>query len=326
MNLRSLKHCLVILATASAVFAMPDEPGPATVCVARGEKILVPQGISAPKLLYPQGRVDFDVVEKLVDAAVANVTGLEKTEGWRALFKGSDRVGIMVEAGRYPVQLATVETVIDRLVNSGVDPSNIVVFGADERDLFMAGFNISRDEKSVRVLGAQSEGFRGGISRIVTDYCDAIINIGTLQLDPDIGFGGCLSNTLTCVPATRRMELRRQPTQLASVATNPALRQKTRLVLLEAYLPLLAMQDLNKTTWQYGGLLAGTDPVAVDVVGQQILHGCFASAKITPPQPAEYLRPAQARYRVGQSDPQQITVKVLGWTPEAYVGEVKSEK
>lgn len=321
MNLRSLLQCLAILVTATAVLALPDPPGPATVCVARAEKILVPQGISAPKLLYPQGRVDFDVVEKLVDAAVACVTGLERSEGWRSLFKGTDRVGIMVEAGRHPVQLATVETVIDRLVNSGVDPSKIVVFAGDERDLFTAGFNINRDDKNVRVLGAESEGFRGGVSRLVSDYCDVVVNIGSLQMDPDLGFAGCVSNALTCVPTARRLELRRQPTQLGSVAATPALRQKTKLVLLEAYLPLLAMEEQTKTTWPYGGLVAGTDPVAVDVVGQQILQGCFASAQMTPPKPVEYLKPAQARYRLGQSDPKQITAKVLGWTPDSYVGE-----
>lgn len=133
-----LRHLLAVTfalgIVAQAAPAMPDPPGPATVYVARAERILVPQGLSAPRLLYPLGRVDYDVVERLVDSAAAAVAGTSDGSAWRRLFSATSRIGIMVDAGRYPVQLATVETVIDRLVNSGVPPSAIVVFASDEAD------------------------------------------------------------------------------------------------------------------------------------------------------------------------------------------------
>jgi hypothetical protein len=323
MNLRTPQLiAILLLALTTAALAVPDSPGPATVCVARADHILVPPGISAPKVLYPQGRVDYDVVERLVDSVMECLTGKQKTDAWRAVFSGTDRVGIMVEVGRYPVQLATVETVIDRLVNAGINPSNIVVFSADERDLFLAGFNVSRDPKSVRVMGTEAEGFRGGATRIALDYCDALIDIGSLQVDPEIGFMGCLSNTLVCVPTPRRVELRRDPSLLGSAGALPVMHQKLRLNLLEAYLPLLDTVGKDKVTWQYGGLLAGTDPVAVDVVGRQVLQGCRNASKGAAwplPGAVDYLRPAQAQYNLGQSDRKLITIKMQGNQTDSFL-------
>lgn len=315
----------ICVAATTAAFAIPDPPGPATVHVLRSPTILIPQGISAPRVLYPQGRVDYDVVEKLVDAAVAAVTGKPAVVAWGELFESNDRVGILIDTNGYAVQTATVETVVDRLINTGISPGNIIVFSGDEGDLFMAGFNINRDEKSVRVLGTESEGFRGGFSRIVSDYCDAIINIAALEVDPEIGFTGCVANALACVPTVRRVELRGNADRIGSVAAMPVFRQRLRLNLLEAYLPLLDTvgqgKEKQKITWQYGGLIAGTDPVAVDVVGRQILEGCRQTSKGQPwplPQATDYLQPAQLKYRLGMSARQQITVKVEGHTQDAF--------
>lgn len=324
---RPLLPLMIVLVTATvAGFAAPASPGAATVYVARAPRILAPQGISAPKLLYPEGRVDYDVVAKLVDTAVGALTGAEKEEGWQKLFAGTDRVGIMIGAGDYPVQTATVETVVDRLINAGISPRNIIVFSGDERDLFVAGYNISRDDKTVRVLGTESEGFRGGFSRIVSDYCDALINISALEVDSELGFGGCVANALTCVPTVQRVELRGHPELIGSVPAMPVFRQKLRLNLLEAYLPLLDTIEQGKVkekiTWQYGGLIAGTDPVAVDLVGRQILQGCRQASKGQPwplPEATDYLQPAQGKYRLGTADRKQITVKVEGYTQDAFV-------
>jgi Domain of unknown function (DUF362) len=218
--------------------------------------------------------------------------------------------------------LATVETVIDRLVSAGLNPANIVVFGADEADMFNAGFNINHDGHTVRVLGSESEGFRGGISRIVSDYCDALINIATLRVDPELGFSGCVANTLVCVPMVQRVALRQDPRQVGSVAALPVVRQKLRLNLLEAYLPLLDQVGETKVTCQYRGLLAGADAVAVDEIGRQVLQAARNEAKGYPwplPQAADYLQAAQDRYRVGQADPKAITVKLVGPQQGSYL-------
>ena len=314
---------LLCCAVAAALgWAKPDPPGPATVHVVRSANILVPQGIFAPHILYPEGRVDFDVVERLVDRAMMELTGQPADVAWQEFFSPNDTVGLMIETARYPVQAATVEVIIDRLVGIGVSPAKIIVFSGDERDLFAAGYNINRGPAGVRVLGTESEGFRGGMSRIVTDYCDAIINLGTLRTDPELGMAGCVANALASVPNVKRVALRQDPATVAEVAAHPALRGKVRLNLLEAYLPLLEMVGQARTTWQYKGLLAGTDPVAVDTVGLQILQGCRRAHKGADwPLPAapDYLQAAQESYRLGQSRAASITAKLWGPDEDSFL-------
>ena len=197
-----------------------------------------------------------------------------------------------------------------------------MVFASDEADLFNAGFTVSHDDRSVRVIGTDAEGFRGGVSRVVSDYCDALISIATLRADPETGFAGCVANALCCVPNVQRVALRRTPEQLGEPAGLPAVRQKLKLNLLEAYLPLLDTQGANKITWQYKGLLAGVDPVAVDTVGRGILRACRDAQRGQPwplASDGDYLQVAQERYRLGQSDRTQIAVKLLGYEKDSYL-------
>lgn len=313
---------VLCLTCAAAAWTAPEPPGPATVHVVRSDTILVPQGIFAPRILYPEGRVDFDVIERMVDDLMRSVTGQGPNESWRQLFSPSDTIGIMIGTGAYPVQVATVEVLVDRLVKSGFAPQRIIVFGGDERELFSAGFSISRDPGGVRVLGTESEGYRGGISRIVSEYCDAIINVASLQADPQLGMAGCVANTLVAVPNVKRVAILQQPETLPAIAAHAAVRRKIKLNLLEAYLPLLEMADQTRTTWQYKGLLGGTDMVAVDTVGWRILQAgakaCKADGGPLAPEP-QYLRTAQETYQLGQAQEDRISVELSGSEQDSYL-------
>lgn len=306
----------------TAALAMPDPPGQAVVCVSRAERILVPQGLGAPRLLYPQGRVDINIIEQLLDNGLEGLVGVKGAAAWRHFVSPLDKVGLLVDVGDYPVLTSTVEILIDCLVGAGVQPDNIRVIGGDERDLFAAGFTIRREGRGVKVQGAASEGYRAGVSRLVTDYCDVLINVASLRVDAELGLAGCVANALSVVPHTERTRLRRDPLRLGSVGALPALRQKQRLCLLEAYLPGYEGAGKERQTWEYKGLLLSTDPVAVDVIGRQLLetHRSLVAGAPSPlsPEPA-YLTAAQRSFRLGQSDPALITVRLQGQEAESYL-------
>jgi hypothetical protein len=317
----------VVLAVTALVWqastgrAAPDPPGAAVVCVARGDHILMTPGVLAPHVLFPKGRVDFRVVEKLIGEAMKALTGKEGPAAWRQFVSPLDRVAIMVDVAKPPVQLATVEIIIDGLVGAGVSPDNICVFGDDEGNLFNAGFTIRRQGPGVRAYGAESEGYRGGISRIPAD-CQVLLNVATLRADPQLGLTGCVANCLACVPTVERLRLRGTPELVPSVAAHPALRPKLRLNFLEAYLPVMEAGGDDPPTYQYRGLIVGSDPVAVDTIGARILQGCRDAFKHEPwpltPEPA-YLRAAQKSFRLGQGDPAQITVELRGPEEGAFL-------
>jgi hypothetical protein len=321
MSAFRFSNVIILLYLGSVAFANPDLPGSASVHVVRAETILVPEGISAPRMLYPEGRVDFDVIEKLVDQGMQSLVGRSDAGAWQNFFAPNARIGIMIDAGKYPVQSATVEVIIDRLVGAGVLPTRIVVFGGDERELFAAGFNINREPSGVRVLGAESEGYRGGISRIVLEQCDVIITVAALRADPDLGMAGCVAGMLAAVPNVTRVAARVNPELLPAAVAHPVLRARTKLHILEAYLPLLEMRGQSKVTVQYKGLLMGADPVALDVIGRRILQRCRDAYKQAPwplPEAPDYLPLAQ-ECRLGQADPAKITVQLTGPEQDAFL-------
>jgi len=288
------------------------------VCVARAQSILLPESTFAPSWVYPEGKIDYFAVEGLLDQAMASLTGETTVTGaWSQLFRPNDRVGVQLDVGVLPVHQALIEAVIRRLTHAGVSPGNIIIYAGEESALFYAGFDLRQDSDGVRVMGTDAEGFRGGLSRIVLDYCTAIINLARLRVDPQIGVSGALANCLAAVPHVERQRLQRAPENLAAAAARPTLRRKTKLHILDALRPAYQASQPSEPpqTWLYRGVLVAYDPVALDAVGREILlekHQEANEGACQLESPVTYLQPASERYRLGQSDRAKITVVTSG--------------
>lgn len=304
-------HALRLLAlVAAAMIALPglapaaDAP---RVCVARAERILMPGHTLAPDFIYPQGKIDFDVVAGLLDQAMVSLTG-ERTgkEAWASRVTPLDRVGIMLDIEPMPVHRALLEAVTLRLISCGVPRENIIVFAAQESALFRAGFDLSEVPGRVRVMGADSEGYRKGMTRVVLDYCTAIINLSRLRMDARIGMSGAIANHLAAAPTVERLRLLSQPEELSAVAARGSLKLKTQLHIMDALRPGdLPVDGAETETWLYRGVLVSDDPVALDAVGREILLARLRESNpdavsLTPP--VVYLEPAATRYRLGVAD------------------------
>lgn len=307
---------LMLLALLGAGF--PAWCASARVCEARAENILLPEGPLAPAFIYPEGKLDYRVVEKLLDDALLALTGASTVrEAWAAHFSPTDRVGIQIDVGSPPVHNTLLEAVTLSLLACGVPQDNIVVYSGEESALFRAGFDLTPSPGRVRVLGADAAGYRKGISRIVLDHCSAIINLARLRADPRVGMCGALTNCLAVVPFEERERLFRTPHQLPSAAALAPLRMKTRLHVLDALRPALLSGEgsASPRTWTYGGVLLSTDPVAVDAVGREVL---LTKLREADPQlsdlapPVAYLAAAQKRYRLGVADLANIELIRLG--------------
>jgi len=312
-------------------WANPSAVPPATVLLSRTERILVPPGWNAPEMLYPRGRIDYGQVAHLLAAAIRPFTGCDDPlkNPWREIATPQDKVAIQVDLGRPPVATETINAIIDALVNSGVSPDNIIVYAGSEGDLFRAGISVNPKGRGIRTMGSESEGFRGGLSRIVLDYCTVIVNVARLRADKDLGMRGCVTNCLATVPHVDRIRLLAHPAELPRAAADPVVRRKTRLHVLEAYQPILedTGQDFPPV-WEYRGLLMSSDPVATDLIGLRILAAkqaatrSNAESEAAPAEAAlQYLEPAGSnRLRAGQSNPDKITLKIIGTTKDILVG------
>jgi len=308
---------LVVLVWALLVHCTSAHAG-ARVCVARAENIFMPDSLLAPPFIYPEGKLDYKVIEKLLDDAMVALSQAPNARAaWCSRFSPTDRVGIQLDVGALPVHKTLLEAVTLRLLACGVEPGNIIVYSGEETSLFRAGFDLSGAPGRVRVMGADAEGYRKGISRIVLDHCSAIINLARLRSDPRLGMFGVLANYVQSIPYEERERLLRTPEQLPSAAALAPLKTKTRLHLMDALRPGLGPGERPETTttWVYGGVMVSDDPVALDTIGHAVLLEKLreADASLTDlSPPVVYLEPAQNRYRLGVADPQNIELTRIG--------------
>ena len=118
------------------------------------------------------------------------------------MFSPGDLVVAAVSGGAD--SLVLLDVLVDRLVRAGVRPGNIIIWADSERSLFSAGISLRGDAGKVRVLGADSTGYRDGVSRILLDDCDLMINVARLRPDPRFGMCGAVANLLACLPPEDR--------------------------------------------------------------------------------------------------------------------------
>jgi len=292
-------------------------PGPATVGLARADHVYLPDSIFTPEFAYPEGKIDYGILKLLLHRAVTAWSGQQPNDFWTQNFLPNARVGLMIDVQDPPVPPIMVEAIIRQLVSARVKPENILIFAADERDLFAAGFSLDHDRPGVKAYGAASLGYRNGVSRILLDMCDKVINIAVLRPHSQLGMTGAVHNHLACAPVTVAKQVTADPKQLASVAARALTNQKVVLHFLVALHPFYAVPtDAHPhPRWEYAGLLLASDPVALDTVGLDILTTKRTEEGIEPAEPptaAQYLQAAFSEYHLGQADRDEITVVTIG--------------
>ena len=308
----------------SAAFSSPGPPLHPKVVVYRVRDFLMPLGPLTPSVFYPEGKVSEKAVRRALCGAIAQLGNGDAMQWCRAHFKPAERVGIQVDCSWPPVTMILVDVLVDELVKAGINPDQIYVFAGDERDIFRAGLLVRKQGDGVKVVGTASEGFRGGLSRVVLDYCDALINVSRLRADARIGLWGCVANHLACVDYPVRMAALKRPEELVKIAARPTVRLKMRLHILDALQPIYEPGKGGKQLpprWQYGGIIVSQDPVAADLVGWRLLEE-YRAEKYGEPRPLEpqpnYLL-AAPKYRLSVARYDHIRLVLAGWLEGALL-------
>ncbi len=300
-----------------------EAPARVPVGLARSDHLYLPGPVYAPPGVYPEGKLDWQVVDFLVRNSLA-AAGFSLP---LPLFQPADRVAVMIDAAPPAVALIMVEAFLEQLVAAGVAPERIFIFSAKESELFAAGFSLGADSGSpVRVYGADALGYRGGYSRLLLDQCDKVVNVARLRPNAQLGMTGALFNCLNAVDAPTRFGVLAEPENLGSVLVRYVLAGKLVLHFLDcthldyALAPLSAGGEEASAAparprWEYRGMLCSQDPVALDVVGARILEAKRAAVRGEPwplEPPPTYVAAAARRWKLGQCDPDLLAVKLLG--------------
>lgn len=230
--------------------------------------------------------IDTKILRKMLDQTVIHTTGEKNVkDAWMRIVRSEDLVGI---------------------VPSRIHPE---LFDVLEASLVDVG--IPKD----KIIDAQG---MPSFSKVET--CTALIALPALKAHLATGIGTVMKNYIM-FSGRPSWYHGQNSAKLGEIWHLPEVKGKTKLVLVNALLPLCdrGPQVNPRYRWAYKGLIAGTDPVAVEAVCLHILEEKRAVLKGRPwpiSPPAICLEAADKVYQLGTSKLEEIKIDLLGWEKE----------
>jgi uncharacterized protein (DUF362 family) len=314
----------------AAAGVLGDGMASAAQAGSRSRVIVVRDRSSISQSDSPGGRVDRRVVAEMLDRAIVRLTGVsDSTAAWKSLFRPDDVVGIKVNC-LFGVGACThpevAHAVADALVRAGVKPSNVIIWDRATGDLLKSGYKINRDGPGVRVLAndgvwedrpTRQGQFEGRLTRIITEQITALINVPVIKDHGIAGITAALKNHYGSFDNPGRHHGNHCDPYLADLNAIPAIRDKTRLVVLDALRPMAdGGPGLRRDSlWDFYSLVVSRDPVAVDYFAWKTIDERRAQTGLK--SLAESGREPKwiataARYGLGTDDPARMDIVRIG--------------
>lgn len=232
-------------------------------------------------------KVDEEKAFKAMTLALMKLLDIAKgTKAWRALFGPQDRVGIKVNTlsgRRLSTHPGLVRAIVKGLRTAGVSEKNILIWDRMTGELDRAGFHV-RTRGGVRCFGSDRVGYErtprivGSVgscfSRILTDFCTALVNVPVLKDHDLAGVTLGMKNFFGAIHNPNKYHDNGCSPYVADLNSHPLIRDKLRLIVCDGLIALCHGGPAYKRrwAWDYRGLLIGLDPVALDMVGAKIVE------------------------------------------------------
>jgi len=233
-------------------------------------------------------KVNISVLEKMLEQTLIKVTGQNNAkEAWLSLIKPDDMIGLVPTDHLNQTHDEVVSAVKSSLVDAGI-PRDRIVFA------------------------------QGGPRR--PKKCTALIALPALKAHWLTGIGTVLKNYImySGSPASYHGG---NSAKLGEIWNLPFVKGKTKLVLIDSLYPLCdkGPQPDPRYQWTYNGLVAGTDPVAVETVCLKVITEKRKAMRGEPwplSPPPLCVEAADKVYGLGTSKIEEIKVEHYGWEKE----------
>jgi hypothetical protein len=232
--------------------------------------------------------VDFKVFQQMLDQSMIKCTGEKNArDAWLSIIQPEDTVGLVTTGHLNPTHDELVYAVKIALLGIGVP------------------------QKKIKMA-------QGGSSK--ARACTALIALPALKAHWLTGIGTVLKHYImySDSPSSYHDE---NSAKLGEIWNLPHVKGKTKLILVDALYPLCdkGPQPDPRYKWAYSGLIAGTDPVAVETVCVKIITEKRKTIRGEPwplSPPPICVGAADKVYGLGTSRMEQIQIKHYGWEDE----------
>jgi uncharacterized protein (DUF362 family) len=273
----------------------------ASPAVARSKVVLVRH----PAVIDASGKVQGPLLQSILDTALTTFTGDSTAAGaWRRFVSPDDVVGLKLntlglqEIRRTELTLhysAIVDALAAGLRGAGVSDKNIVAWDRSEEEMSEAGLVIQKEPGRIRVIGCKAGRMDPGdyapatyavgsrssrVTTILSDLCSALINVPVPKTHARSLLTCALKNHYGTIdnPFEFHADGCSNP-GIAEVNAIPIIRKKQRLVVSDALLivPEAGARWTRRFIRPFGGVIVGTDSVAVDAVALKIIDDARAA-------------------------------------------------
>ncbi len=229
--------------------------------------------------------VDSAIVKKMLEQTLTGITGQKNAkDAWLSLVKPDDTIGLVPTDHLNPTHDEVTDAVKSSLVDAGIPKKRIIMAQGDP----------SMPKK-----------------------CTALIALPALKAHWLTGIGTVFKTYIMYSgnPSSYHEE---NSAKLGEIWNLPFVKGKTKLVLVDALYTLCdkGPQPDPRYKWAYNGLIAGTDPVAVETVSLQILNEKRKAMRGEPwplSPPPLCVEAADKMYKLGTSQMKEIKIEHFGW-------------
>ena len=232
--------------------------------------------------------VDSSILEKMLEQTLIKVTGQKNTkDAWLSLVKPNDVIGLVPTDHLNPTHDEIVDVVKRSLVDVGIPKDKIRLA-------------------------------QGGPSN--PEKCDSLIALPALKAHWLTGIGTVLKLYIMYSGSPSSYH-KSDSSKLGEIWNLPFVKGKTKLVLVDSLYPLCdkGPQPDPRYQWPYNGLIAGTDPVAVETVCLNIINEKRNTIRGEPwplSPPPICVEAADKVYGLGTSKMEEIKIEHYGWETE----------
>lgn len=243
------------------------------------------------KALGAGNEVNVQVLRQMLGQTVLHVTGTKsEKEAWRSLANPEEIVGLVPTSHLNPTHRELIEAVRAALIEAGIPQNHIRMATGGEDD---------------------------------AKACSALIALPALKAHWLTGIGTVLKNYILFSGQPSRYHDANN-SKLGEIWNMPHVKGKTRLVLVDALRPLCdkGPQPDPRYMWNYSGLIAGKDPVAVETVSLKIITEKRRALRGEPwplSPPPLCVVAADQKYGLGTSNLSEIRIDRLGWSQDSLV-------
>jgi hypothetical protein len=237
------------------------------------------------KAMDAANKVNTDVLKEMLEQTLIKFTG-QKTvkDSWLSLLKPTDKIGLVPTPHLNPTHDEVTDAVKGSLVDSGIPEANITLA-------------------------------QGGPDK--PKACTALIALPALKAHWLTGLGTVMKLYILYSGNARQYH-EQNNAKLGETWNLPFVKGKTKLILVDALHPLFdkGPQVDPRYKWSYNGLIAGTDPVAVDTVCLKIIMNKREATRGEPwpiSPPPLCVEAADKEYGLGTNRMENIKVETYGW-------------